>query len=172
MSDIDFSGLSVQDTLDLAIFIEEEARERYLEFADQMKKHHTEETAGFFEKMARIERTHAERLAARRRAMFGEAPVTADRSVVVDVEAPTYDEVRAFMGVHAALDVAYQAEVKAYEFYDSALGRTEDEDLRELFEDLRAQEVRHQEMIKEFKAHVPPEADVDPDDYVDEPRAQ
>ena len=34
--DIDFTELSLQDTLDLAIAIEEEARERYLEFVDQM----------------------------------------------------------------------------------------------------------------------------------------
>jgi hypothetical protein len=95
-----------------------------------------------------------------------------DLSLIVDVEAPEYGEVRAFMGVHDALDVAIEAEVKAYEFYDGALGSVEDEDVRSLFEFLREQEVRHQEMIREFKSRVPEDSGADPDDYVDEPRAQ
>jgi rubrerythrin len=169
---IDFAGLSLQDTLDLAIAVEEEARGRYLEFADQLGAHHTEDVADFFTKMAGIERTHAERLGERRRALFGDAAATADLSLVVDVEAPEYGEVRAFMGVHAALDVAIEAEVKAYDFYDGSLGSVEDEDVRSLFEFLREQEVRHQEMIREFKSRVPEDSGADPEDYVDEPRAQ
>lgn len=170
--DIDFPSLSLQDTLDLAIAVEEEARGRYLEFADQLGKHHTQDVADFFAKMAGIERTHAERLGERRRALFGGSPATADLSLVVDVEAPEYGEVRAFMAVHDALDIAFASEVKAYEFYDGALAAVEDEDVRSLFEFLREQEVRHQEMIREFKSRLPEEPDVDPDDYVDEPRAQ
>ena len=169
---IDFNSLSLQDTLDLAIAVEEEARERYLEFADQLAKHHTGEAADFFKKMAGIERTHAERLSERRRAMFGDTKPTADRSLIVDVEAPEYGEIRAFMKVHDALDVAFQSEVKAYDFYDGALASVEDEDVRSLFEFLREQEVRHQEMIRDFKARVPKDPDVDPDAYVDEPHAQ
>ena len=45
---IDFSQLSAQDALDLAILIEEEAEERYQEFAHQMDVHHTPDAAGFF----------------------------------------------------------------------------------------------------------------------------
>ena len=45
---IDFASLSLQDALDLAILVEEEAQERYLEFVDQMEQHHTKEAAGFF----------------------------------------------------------------------------------------------------------------------------
>jgi len=33
---IDFASLSLKDALDLAVLVEEEARERYEEFADQM----------------------------------------------------------------------------------------------------------------------------------------
>jgi len=170
--DIDFSSLSLQDTLDLAIAVEEEAEGRYIEFADQLRKHHTEEVAGFFAKMAGIERTHAERLGERRREMFADAASTADLSLVVDVEAPEYGDVRAFMGVQAALDVAFQSEVKAYDFYDGALGSVTDDAVRGLFEFLREQEVRHQEMIREFKARLPEDADIEADDFVDEPRAQ
>ena len=170
--EIDFSRLSLQDTLDLAIAVEEEARTRYLEFAEQLAQHHTDDAADFFRKMAAIERTHSERLGERRQAMFGDAPATADLSLVVDVEAPEYGEVRAFMKVHDALDVAYQAEVKAYDFYDGAVASVENEEVRSLFEFLREQEVRHQEMIQEFRSRVPKDSDLDPDDFVDEPRAQ
>lgn len=40
-SGIDFATLSTQDALDLAILIEEEAEERYREFAHHMEVHHT-----------------------------------------------------------------------------------------------------------------------------------
>ena len=45
---IDFANLSLMDALDLAIFIEEEAKERYTEFYDQIVVHHTPEAAAFF----------------------------------------------------------------------------------------------------------------------------
>jgi rubrerythrin len=169
--DIDFTRLSLKDTLDLAIFVEEEARQRYLEFVDQMRRHHTGEAAEFFSTMAGSERSHAERLQRRRAKLFGDAEVTADRSLVADVEAPDYHEVRAFMTVHRALEVALESEERAYRFYDGALGQVADEDLRALFEDLRAQELRHQRLIEEFRSRLPDPDDSDPNDYVDEPRA-
>ena len=49
---IDFSALTLKDALDLAILIEEEARERYEDFADQMEQHHTPEAGRFFRFMA------------------------------------------------------------------------------------------------------------------------
>ena len=168
MSDIDFASLSVKDTLDLAIAIEEDARERYLEFADQMEKHHTPEAALFFRKMADIEKGHAERLRGRRKAEVGDAEATVDPNLAMDVEAPDYDQARAFMTARRALEVAYESEVKAYRFYDGALTAASGEELRSLYEDLRQQESRHQEMIQEFMSRLPEEADVDPDDYVDE----
>ena len=45
---IDFSKLSLQDALDLAILIEEEAKDRYQEFVDQLELHHTPQAASFF----------------------------------------------------------------------------------------------------------------------------
>ena len=170
--DIDLSSLSPENVLDLAVEVEEEARQRYLEFVDQMTLHHTEEAAEFFRRMAELEANHAERLRKVRTARFGSPPVAADPPLpVVEVEAPEYEQVRAFMSVHDALDVALEAEEKAYRFYDDALGRVDDEDVRTLFEALRSQEERHQQLIESFRESLPEERDVDPDDYVDEPRA-
>jgi len=76
------------------------------------------------------------------------------------------------MGVHEALDVAFEAEVKAYDFYDGALRSVTNPEVHSLFEYLRDQEVRHQEMIREFKVRTPEDPDVDPGDLVDEPQGQ
>ena len=126
MTDIDFSQLSLRDTLDLAITIEEEAKERYDDFADQMDAHRTPETAKFFRFMAANEVKHAEKLAAQRGDLFGDEPSSADAAMLYDIEAPEFDAARAFMSVRAALDVAMESEVKAYEFYDSALAKITD----------------------------------------------
>jgi len=170
--DIDFSALSLRDTLDLAIAIEEEAKERYDEFADQLDAHRTPEVAKFFRFMSDNEVKHAEVLAAQRAQLFDSEPSTADPSMIYDVEAPDYDGARAFMNINEALEVALNAEIKAYEFYNEALPALDDQSVKKLFVHLRDEEVRHQEMIKEIMAKVPDLDAFDPDDFVDEPTAQ
>ena len=169
---IDFSTLSLRDTLDLAVAIEEEAKERYDEFAEQLEAHHNPEVAKFFRFMSANEVKHAEVLAGQRRELFGDERSTADTSVIVEVEAPAYDGARAFMSVQEALDVALEAEIKAYEFYDGALPSVDNDEISTLFARLRDEEVRHQEMIKEIMAKVPDPGSFDPDDFVDAPTGQ
>jgi erythrin-vacuolar iron transport family protein len=72
--DIDFKKLSLRDALDLAILIEDEAKERYEEFANQMDIHHTPDAAGFFRFMAENEAKHGTQLAQRRRRLFASSP--------------------------------------------------------------------------------------------------
>src|SRR5206468_1401602 len=55
---IDFAALSLKDALDLAVLIEEEAKERYEDLAEQMELHHTPEAARFFRFMASNEEKH------------------------------------------------------------------------------------------------------------------
>jgi rubrerythrin len=169
---IDFSGLSLRDTLDLAIAIEVEAKERYDEFADQLDAHHTPEVAKFFRFMSDNEVKHAEVLGVQRTSLFGSQPSTADTSLIIEIEAPDYDGARAFMSIQDALEVALNAEIKAYEFYRDALGSVDDEDVKELFVRLRAEEARHQEMIREIMAKLPDVDAFDPDDFADDPTAQ
>jgi rubrerythrin len=170
--DIDFTTLSLRDTLDLAISVEEEAKERYDDFAEQMDAHRTPEAAKFFRFMAANEIKHAEKLSARRQELFGNEPSTADSSLIYEIEAPEFDEARAFMSVQAALDVAMTAETKAYEFYDAALPIIEDAAIKELFVELRDEEKRHQEMIEETRTRLPKGDGFDPDDFVDAPAGQ
>ena len=170
--EIDFGQLSLRDTLDLAISIEEEAKERYDDFAEQMEAHRTPDTANFFRFMADNEIKHAEKLAAQRKELFGDEPSTADTSMLYDIEAPDFDGARAFMSVRAALDVAMESEVKAYDFYDGALAEVTDAEVRELFLNLRDEEAKHQKLIHQIIAKMPEEDGFDADDFVDDPAAQ
>jgi rubrerythrin len=169
---IDFASLGLQDALDLAILVEEEAQERYLEFVDQMVQHHTEEAASFFRAMARNEERHGDELRSRRKALFADAPRRVSRSMLWEVEAPDYDEPRAFMSARQAMEVALRSEVKAHAFFVQALPHIADPEVRSLFTELRDEEVLHQTLVQEALKSLPAGPEPDPDDYADEPVAQ
>ena len=167
--EIDFAQLKLQDALDLAILIEDEAEERYLEFAEQMEAFFTPEAAKFFRFMSANEAKHGHALRARRQARFGDAPATIDRSMLWDVEAPAYDKARAFITPRRVLEIALESEIKAHDFFAHALPHIRDLDVKTLFEELRLEEVEHQEMVKKHLESQPPDDDRDPDEFVDEP---
>jgi rubrerythrin len=169
---IDFAELSLQDALDLAVLVEEEAQERYLEFVDQMQQHHTPEAAGFFATMADNERKHGEELRARRRALFGDTPSRMKRSMLWDVEAPDYDQPRAFMSARQAMQVALRSEAKAHEFFVQALPHVAEPEVKRLFEELRDEELLHQSQVQEAMRNLPEGEEPDAADYEDEPVAQ
>jgi rubrerythrin len=168
---IDFATLTLKDALDLATLIEEEARDRYVEFAEQMTQFHTPAAAAFFEKMARVEELHRKALHDRRTAAFGDAPVTVSGASLFDVEAPEYDEARAFMTLRQALDAALHAEVKAHDFFKQFVGQVKDQAAHALFEELAAEELEHQALVKAELKRAPPEDPVQ-GDQGDEPVAQ
>jgi len=169
---VDFASLSLQDALDLAILVEDEAQERYLEFVDQMETHHTGEAAKFFAAMARNEQKHGDELRARRRSLFGDAPGRMKRSMLWDVEAPEYDQSRAFMSARQAMRVALASETKAHEFFVRAIPHVADPEVRKLFEELRDEEMLHHSLVREAMRTLPEGEEPDPGDYEDEPVAQ
>jgi rubrerythrin len=169
--DLDFSTLSLKDALDLAILIEEEARERYQEFESQLTLFNTDLAAGFFSRMADIEAEHQRLLAERRTVLFGDLPSSVERSMLWDVEAPGVESVRAFMSLRQALEVALRAERDAFEFYDRASPLVSDPEVKALFTQLRAEEVEHQKQMGAEIARLPADSKLEPDDYVDPPRA-
>ena len=168
MQDIDFANLSLKDALDLAVLVEEEAEERYREFVHQMETHHSPGAARFFRCMAVNEAKHGQELALRRARLFGDAPREVERSMLFEVE---YYRTRAFMSVQESLELALDAETKAYEFFDRALPQITETDVKELFEELRQEEIEHQDLVKKVMSEVEQEPDFDPDDFVDEPHA-
>ena len=168
---IDFERITLRDALDLAVLIEEEARDRYWEFAEQLATHDTPEVADFFSRMARIEDRHRTELLDRRRTLFGDAPTSVERRMLFDVEAPGYEAARAFMGVRKALEAVLAAEVKAYAFFNEAVPRVKDPELQALFQELRDEEVHHQSLVKAELARCPEKPD-DSEAYADDPVAQ
>lgn len=168
---IDFKTLSILDALDLAILVEEEAQERYVELAEQMEQHHTPEAGEFFRTMARNEEKHGAELRERRQRLFADQPRRVTRSMLWDVEAPDYDEARAFMSARQAMGVALRAETKAHEFFVKALPSISNDEVRTLFEELRDEEVLHQTLVREALRNLPPGPEPDPETYEDEPVA-
>jgi rubrerythrin len=168
---IDFKTLSILDALDLAILVEEEAQERYVELAEQMEQHHTPEAGEFFRTMARNEEKHGNELRERRQRLFADQPRRVNRSMLWDVEAPDYDEARALMSARQAMGVALRAETKAHEFFVKALPGIANEEVRTLFEELRDEEVLHQTLVREALRNLPPGPEPDAEAYEDEPVA-
>jgi len=169
---IDFTSLTLKDALDLAILIEEEARDRYEEFADQMDLHHSPEAALFFRAMMVNEEKHRADLSERRTALFGDAPSAVTRNMIFDIEAPDYDEARAFMTARQALTAALRSEEKAHAFFTAAVPLIGDDDVRRLFEELRDEETEHRRLVMEQIERQPPDPYLKADDFADEPVSQ
>ena len=172
METLDFGKLDLRDALDLAILIEEEAGERYLEFAQQLENQHTAEAAEFFRIMVANEAKHGEELCDRRNALFGQAPRRVDRSLLWDVEAPEYEQARAFMSHRQALQVALESEKKARAFFADALRHVSDPEVKKLFQELGEEEAVHERLVSAELGKLPAEPDVEQSDYADEPVAQ
>jgi erythrin-vacuolar iron transport family protein len=167
---IDFAKLSVMDALDLAILIEAEAEERYREFAKMLGSRYEGDATAFFETMAGYEAKHAAKLRERRTKLFATTPMQVTNEMVQDVEAPDYEAPRPFMSTRHALDVALDCERKAEAYYVSALKVVADPPVKELFAELRDQEIQHQRMIEREMAQTSGDTAPDvPPDEVDTP---
>src|SRR5512137_2504162 len=158
---IDFSRLTLKDALDLAILIEDEAKERYEEFTRIVGGRYKGDASDVFRNMAAYEARHGAELAARRKKLFGDAPRTVKAATLDDVEAPDRGKPRVFMSARQAMEVALESEQKAWEYFDQALAHVKDPDVRKLFEELRAEEVQHQEYVKKAMAALPAGPDVE-----------
>ena len=161
---IEFSTLTLMDTLDLASLIEAEAHDRYRLFAEQLG---STEAGAVFQSMAANEKKHGDDLAERRGSLFGEAPARFRREDIFDVEAPDVGSPRWNLSEYQAYQIALHSEKKAYEFYDHALGSVQQPKLRALFEELREEEAGHVRMLEEIIAKLPPSARTEPEDLDD-----
>jgi rubrerythrin len=157
---LDLSKLSLMDALDLAKLIELEAHKRYRMFASQLGLTGGYDAGSFFATMAENEAKHGRDLAARRKALFGDAPARVKLDDLFDVEAPEMGAPRRGMSTIQAFEVGIAAEKKAYDFYDMALPGITDPEVRTLFTELRDEETEHGEMLREAMAKLPPSASV------------
>lgn len=155
---IDFRTVTLQDALDLAMIIEDEAKERYGELAEQMEQHHNDEAADFFRFMRDMEARHEKHLKGLRARRFGSQPQRVHRGMIFDVEAPEYGEVATNMSARAALEAAKRSEQKAFAFFAQALEHVVDPEVKALFEELREEEFQHQQLLDAELERLPPEA--------------
>ena len=162
---VDFSILTLMDTLDLATLIEVEAFKRYNLFVEQIGS--STEAGSFFQLMADNEKKHAEQLAERRAALFGETAAKVKLDDIFDVEAPDVGSTHWNMSESKACQVALYSEKKAFEFYDRSLRRVTQPDVKALFVELRNEEAEHVRMVEEILAKLPPSSKLDAEDQDD-----
>jgi rubrerythrin len=161
---IDFSQLTLMDTLDMAALIELEAFERYNLFARDLGRRLGSDAGSVFQSMAQNEKKHGDELTARRQTLFGNAPARITLDDIFDVEAPDAGSTRWNMSEFWAYQVALHSEKKAFDFYDGALRHVLQPDVKALFEELRDEEAEHVRMIEEIMAKLPPSAKLDLED--------
>jgi rubrerythrin len=150
---LDLATLTLRGALDFAVTIEEDAEERYREFARQVAD---PAAAAFFREMAVNEGRHRHQLESRRAVLFRHQPRRFERLADAEGEAPPPEEVPPTVSARQAIEVALRAEERAFEFYDQAIPHVTDPDVRAFFEELRAEEVEHQQLLKDLLAKQPP----------------
>ena len=163
---LNISTLNLQDALDMAVLIEKEAEERYLEFAEQLGQRYPGDAADFFTMMARNEQRHGIEISEQRRLLFGDTPSHVTKNMIEnDIEAPDAEKAIRYMSPRHALEVAMESEIKAYEFYDGILEVIQDATVRKLIKRLRDEETEHQTLLNEKRAkyHDMLEPDFDPE---------
>jgi len=161
---LDLSKLTLMDALDLATLIEVEAFKRYTQFAERLGSRTDDDAASVFQSMAVNENKHAEQIAERRLALFGNERPNVKLDDIFDVEAPDFGAPTWDMSPVKAYRVAWSSEKKAFAFYDQALRHVNQPDVKALFEELRDEEAEHVQMIEAIMAKLPPSADIDLED--------
>jgi rubrerythrin len=162
---IDFRTLSLKDALDLAISIEDEAKERYDGFVEQVgTARYDGDAADMFKLMAGYEAKHRDELVSRRHALFGDAPRTVTAALLDDVEAPDRGKPRPFMSGRQAMEVALSSEEKARDFFEGALALAGDARVRDLFLVLRDEEEQHIRLVRSRLERLPPGPSVEADE--------
>lgn len=167
---IDFKTLTLMDALDIAILIEEESEQRYLQFADLIGDRYEGDAGDFFNEMANYEALHARHLSERRQKLFGKKPTRVNSEMIWNVEAPEESKPRPYMSVRQAFEIAIESEQKAFDFFDKALAHVTDKETHALFEELRGEEAQHKRTLTEKLKSVPAGEGPDlTDDDIDEP---
>jgi rubrerythrin len=91
------------------------------------------------------------------------------RAMIFDIEAPDFDEARAFMTMREALGAALRAEEKAAAFFAAALPVIQDPEVKALFAELHEEEVEHQRLVKVHLDRAPADPAIHPSEFADDP---
>lgn len=165
---------SLQEFMALALAMENEAVERYTDFADTMETHNNPEVAALFRRMAGYEAKHAAQIMYQMN--WTEAPpVPPGTAKWPDLEAPETvpsDAVHYLMQPWHVLQLALAAEQRAEKFFAQIAAVATDESVRRAALELRAEEAGHVALVKSWLDKVPPPdrnwaEDPDPPRYID-----
>lgn len=158
---------SLADLLGAAHAIEDEARIRYGELADQLETHNNPEVAALFRRMAEIEALHAANILAL-------AAETATPLAAAGAAVPGRDEgpetappsaVHYLMTPHHALSIMLKNEQRAFRFYDDITRTAPSAKVRALARRLAKEEKGHIRLAREWLARFPPP----PSDWNEDP---
>jgi rubrerythrin len=140
-----------------ALLIEQEAAERYREFASNMAEHGNDTLAELFEQLAEFEGEHAYHLA-KKAAGMTLPKLAAGEHAWLDREAPV-PEAHAFvyrmLTPRLALEIALRAEERAKVFFEKVLADASDAGIREVALDMARDEQAHIAWVNEALARVP-----------------
>jgi rubrerythrin len=154
------------DFMAQAIAMEQEAAQRYEEFADAMEMHNNREVAQMFRKLAGIESRHADELLAEMG--WTELPVVPRIAFegFEGAETPPVDAVHYLMTPWHVLQVALAAEERAVRFFTRLLEVATDPAVRRAANEMLGEEREHVELVRAWMGRVEQPADgwaVDPD---------
>jgi rubrerythrin len=140
-----------------AIAIEQEAAERYAEFAERMEDEGREDLARVFDMLSATEADHLQAL--KRRTAGIELPAIAaggyDWLYARAPEAPARELVIRLMTPRQALSIALDAERRAQAFFEQVCWSASDPALRALAREMAAEEREHAVLIAAMLDEVP-----------------
>lgn len=159
---------SIDELMAYAYALEQEASERYSEFADAMETHNNREVAELFRKLARIENRHAEQVLEE---MGWASPPAAPHGGYKweGFEAPESGEVTELhylMQPYHALQIALHNEKRARVFFEGLVKQARNAKVRKAAEAMAGEEAEHVQLIEDWLKRTPkPDTDwaVDPD---------
>jgi len=165
---------TLDEFMALALAMENEAVERYSDFADAMETHNNPDVAAMFRTMAGYETKHAAAIMAQMGWL--EAPDVPREAVCwpgfESPEAAPSDAVHYLMQPWHALQLALAAEQRAEKFFGVLAASATSEPVRLAALELQAEEAEHVALVKAWIAKVPQpdrdwDADPDPPRYTD-----
>jgi len=165
---------TLDDFMAVALAMENEAVDRYTEFADMMETHNNGDVATLFRTMAGYETKHAQHIMAQMG--WTAAPAVARERICwpgyESPEAAPVDEVHYLMQPWHALQLALAAEQRAEAFFGELAAMTTNASVRAAALEMQAEEAEHVGLVKAWMAKLPPpdrdwSDDPDPPRYID-----
>ena len=151
----DLAQLTVSELLDLAILAEEEAAQRYGEFAEQMEANREPQTAALFRQIQTREIEHLRRLREQRTRSGAESKNIEPLHFFDPAEATPYKGSSQQMTPTHVYQAVLQGEERACAFYQKLKEILSDSEAKELAHALWTEELRHVEWAARQLRNLP-----------------